>query len=86
MAVATTAGFHYRFKHDYAVAVTAGFHYAGNYFFNISRIQLIKVGGGGGGGNCISAKKVFYQLSYYAILPDAIGIVCINRAYSTIQT
>ena len=56
MAVATTAGFHYRFKHDYAVAVTAGFHYAGNYFFNISRIQLIKVGGGGGGGgNCISA-------------------------------
>ena len=41
-----TAGFHYRFKHDYAVAVTAGFHYAGNYFFNISRIQLIKVGGG----------------------------------------
>ena len=40
-----TAGFHYRFKHDYAVAVTAGFHYAGNYFFNISRIQLIKVGG-----------------------------------------
>ena len=50
MAVATTAGFHYRFKHDYAVAVTAGFHYAGNYVFNISRIQLIKVGGGGGGG------------------------------------
>ena len=45
-----TAGFHYRFKHDYAVAVTAGFHFAGNYFFNISRIQLIKVGG-----NCISA-------------------------------
>ena len=45
-----TAGFHYRFKHDYAVAVTAGFHFAGNYFFNISRIQLIKVGGGGGGG------------------------------------
>ena len=44
-----TAGFHYRCKHDYAVAVTAGFHYAGNYFFNISRIQLIKVGGGGGG-------------------------------------
>ena len=44
-----TAGFHYRFKHDYAVAVTAGFHFAGNYFFNISRIQLIKVGGGGGG-------------------------------------
>ena len=41
-----TAGFHYRFKHDYAVAVT---HFAGNYFFNISRIQLIKVGGGGGG-------------------------------------
>ena len=53
MAVATTAGFHYRFKHDYAVAVTAGFHYAGNYFFNISRIQLIKVGGG----NCISAEE-----------------------------
>ena len=49
-----TAGFHYRFKHDYVVAVTAGFHYAGNYYFNISRIQLIKVGGGGGG-NCISA-------------------------------
>ena len=54
MAVATTAGFHYRFKHDYAVAVTAGFHYAGNYFFNISRIQLIKVGGGG---NCISSRE-----------------------------
>ena len=30
--------------------MTAGFHYAANYFFNISRIQLIKVGGGGGGG------------------------------------
>ena len=43
MAVAMTAGFHYRFKRDYAVAVTAGFHYAGNYYFNISRIQ---VGGG----------------------------------------
>ena len=41
-----TAGYHYRFKRDYAVAVTAGFHYAGNYNFNISRIQLIKVGGG----------------------------------------
>ena len=26
-----TAGFHYRFKHDYAVAVTAGFHFAGNW-------------------------------------------------------
>ena len=45
-----TAGFHYRFKHDLAVAMTAGFHYAGNYFFNISRIQLLKWGGGGGGG------------------------------------
>ena len=32
MAVAMAAGFHYRFKHDYAVA-TAGFHFAGNYFF-----------------------------------------------------
>ena len=31
----------------------SGFHFAGNYFFNISRIQLIKVGGGGGGGNCL---------------------------------
>ena len=51
-----TAGFHYRFKRDYAVAVTAGFHYAGNYYFNISRIQLIKVGGG----NCISASKYSY--------------------------
>ena len=35
--------------------MTAGFHYAGNYVFNISRIQLIKVVGEGGGGNCISA-------------------------------
>ena len=47
-----TAGFHYRFKHDYAVAVTAGFHFVGNYCFNISRIQLKW----GGGGNCISAR------------------------------
>ena len=31
MALAMTAGFHYRFKHDYAVAVTAGFHFAGNW-------------------------------------------------------
>ena len=43
--------------------MTADFHYVGNFIFNISRIQLIKVGGGGGE----TAYAVFNRTSVFVV-------------------
>ena len=51
-----TAGFHYRFKRDYAVAVTADFTTQEIIISIFLEFNSLKWGGG----NCISAQTVLY--------------------------